>query len=170
MTHLTGAVERALKERRGLLLEGDANTDSPGISPDTYHIAYPIEVSGKLHGVVVLEVARHPRHEVQAMLRQLHWGAAWLEIMLRRRDALKSEEINERFQQVLDVVTSAVEQVGFQAAAMGFVTKLATVFNCDRVSLGFSRRGHARVVAMSHSAAFGKQTNLVRAIGAAMDE
>jgi len=170
MTHLTGAVERALKERRGLLLEGPAAPHLPNAEPETYHVAYPVEMGGKIHGVVVLEVARHPRQEVQVILRQLHWGAAWLEVMLRRREALKSGEDMLRFQQVLDVVTSAVEQDGFQAAAMGFVTKLATIFNCDRVSLGFTRGGRAKVVAMSHSAAFGKQTNLIRAIGAAMDE
>lgn len=167
MTHLAGAVDRALRERRGLLIEVDSPTES---HPENYHVAYPIEVSGKLHGVVVLEVAWRPEKEMQNILRLLHWGAAWIEVMVRRRDVLKSEELNQRFQQVLDAVTSAVEHEGFQAASMGFVTKLATIFECDRVSLGFSRGGHTRVVAMSHSAAFGKQTNLVRAIGAAMDE
>jgi hypothetical protein len=104
------------------------------------------------------------------MLRQLHWGAAWLEVMLRRRDVLKSEELNQRFQQVLDVLTSVVEQEGFQAAGMGFVTKLATIFECDRVSLGFLRGRHVKVALLSHSASFAKQTNLMRSIGAAMDE
>ncbi|MBW1775661.1 MAG: efflux RND transporter periplasmic adaptor subunit [Deltaproteobacteria bacterium] len=170
MTHLTGAVERALKERRGLLLEGNPAPDSQNPQPESYHVAYPIEVTGKLHGVVVLEVARRPQQEVQAILRLLHWGAAWLEVMLRRSEALQSTELSQRLQHVLDALVSAVEQVGFQAAAMGFVTKLATIFECDRVSLGFLRGQHTRVAVLSHSTAFGKQTNLVRAIGTAMDE
>lgn len=170
MTHLTGAVERALKERRGLLMESPSTSHLPNVDPETHHVAYPIEMAGKINGVVVLEVARHPRHELQAILQQLHWGAAWLEIMLRRREALKSEEINKRFQHVLDAVTSAVEQEGFQAAAMGFVTKLATVFDCDRVSLGFVKGRHVRVNVLSHTADFGKQTNIMRAVGSAMDE
>jgi RND family efflux transporter MFP subunit len=165
MNHLTGAAERALKERRGLLIEGDSSPD-----PETYHVAYPIEVSGKLYGVVVLEVDQHLRHEMQAIMRQLHWGAAWLEVLIRRTEALKSTEVNERLQKVLDLVASSVEHEGFYASAMAFVTRLATTLDCDRVSLGFLRGRHVRVSVLSHSAEFGKQTNLMRAIGSAMDE
>ena len=170
MTHLTGAAERALKERRGLLLEGDAVPPPENGYPEAVQVAYPIEVSGKLHGVVVLEVDEHPRHEVQGILRYLHWGAAWLEVMIRRAEAARAEESNERLQKILDLVATSVEHEGFQGAAMGFVTRLATTLECDRVSLGLTSRKHVKVHVMSHTAEFGKQTNLVRAIGAAMDE
>jgi RND family efflux transporter MFP subunit len=170
MDHLTGAAEQALKERRGLLLEGQSSTDPEAPLPETYHVAYPIEVSNKIHGVVVLEVEQHPRHEVQPIMRQLHWGAAWLEVLVRRTEGLQSAEANERLQNVLDLVTSTVEHQGFHASAMAFVTRLATALDCDRVSLGFMRRRHVRVKVLSHSAEFGKQTNLMRAIGSAMDE
>ena len=133
-------------------------------------MAYPVEVSGKIHGVVVLEVEQHLRHEVQGIMRQLHWGAAWLEVLVRRTETLLSAEENERLQNVLDLVTSTVEHQGFHASAMAFVTRLATALDCDRVSLGFMRGRHVRVRVLSHSAEFGKQTNLMRAIGSAMDE
>jgi len=170
MDHLTGTAEQALKERRGLLLEGKslAGPETPPF--ETHHIAYPIEVSSKIHGVVVLEVERCPRHEVQAIMRQLHWGAAWLEVLIRRSEALQSEKENERLRSVLDLLTSALEHKGFHASAMAYVTRMATTFACDRVSLGFVRRRHVRVEVLSHSAEFGKQTNLIRAIGSAMDE
>ena len=170
MNHLTGTAERALKERRGLLIEGDSASSPEDTIPDSYHVAYPIEVSGKLHGVVVLEVEQYPRHEVQGMLRQLHWGAAWLEVLIRRTEALQSAQANERLQNVLDLITSTVEHEGFHASAMGFVTKLATILECDRVSVGFVSYKHVRVSVLSHSAEFGKKSNLIRAIGAAMDE
>jgi multidrug resistance efflux pump len=167
MNHLTGAAERALKERRGLLIE---DGDYENALPAAVHVAYPIEVSGKIHGVVVLEVEQHSRHEVQAIMRQLHWGAAWLEVLIRRTEALQSAEMNERLQKVLDLVASAVEHEGSHASAMAFVTRLATDLDCDRVSLGFTKGRHVRVRVMSHTAEFGKQTNLMRAIGSAMDE
>ncbi len=168
--HLAGAAERSLKERRGLLLKADSNDPSQNLINETQHIAYPIEVSGKIHGVVVLEADQRPGHEAQEILRQLHWGAAWLEVMIQRAEALKGAETNERLQTVLDLVASAVEHERFQQAAMAFVTRLATKLECDRVSLGFEHRKHLRVSALSHSAEFGKQMNLVRAIGSAMDE
>jgi RND family efflux transporter MFP subunit len=53
---------------------------------------------------------------------------------------------------------------------MGFVTGLVTIMECDRVSIGFKGRKGVRVAALSHSAEFGKDTNLVRAIGSVLDE
>jgi RND family efflux transporter MFP subunit len=129
-----------------------------------------VEISGKLHGVVVLEVDSYPRQEIQSIMRQLHWGAAWLEVLIRRTEELKSAESNDRLQKVLDLVTSAVEVPEFHQAAISFVTRMATAFECDRVSLGFVDRGKVAVKVLSHSAHFGKETNLVRAIGSAIEE
>ena len=168
--HLTGAAERSLKERRGLLIKTDSTHSPENLVIESHHIAYPIEISGKVHGVVVLEVDQRPAHEVQDIMRQLHWGSSWLEVMLRRADAIKATETNERLLTALDLLTSAVEHERFRPAAMTFVTSLATKLECDRVGLGFKDRNKLSVSALSHSAEFGKQMNLVRAIGSAMDE
>jgi len=170
MVHLTGAAQRALKERRGLLLEGDPTPQAENILPASCHIAYPIEVSKKLHGVVVLEVEQNSKPEIQAVMRHLHWGAAWLEVLIRRTEAAKSDQTNERLQHVLDLVATVVEHDTFYAAAMAFVNRLATTLDCDRVSLGITRGRHVKVRVLSHSTDFGGQSNLMRAIGSAMDE
>ncbi len=162
---LTGAAERALKERRGLLLAGEE-----GGWPECAQVAYPVEVSERLHGVVVLAVEERAGQDFQAVLRQLHWGAAWLEVMVRRDGAQRAAELTERLETVLDLVASAVEHEGFQGGAMSLVTRMATTLECDRVSLGLVVRDKVRVMAMSHTADFGRETNLVRVIGAAMDE
>ncbi len=168
--HLTGAAERSLRERRGVLIKADPTQTPENVIIESHHIAYPIEVSGKIHGVVVLEVDQQPAHEVQEIMRQLHWGSSWLEVILRRADATKATNTNERLRMVLDLLTNAVEHSSFRPAAMAFVTSLATKLECDRVSLGFKHRNKLNVSALSHTADFGKQMNLVRAIGAAMDE
>lgn len=170
MHHLTGAAESALKERRGLLIESDSIPTPDNPSPENFQIAYPIEVSGQLHGVVVLGVEQQDKKEVQTAMRQLHWGAAWLEVLIRRSEAVKSEQMAGRLQTLFDLVASAVEHDRFREAAMAFVTQLATRLECDRVSLGFKKSHHVRVDVLSHSAEFGKQTNLLRAIEAAMEE
>src|SRR5262249_62385881 len=71
---------------------------------------------------------------------------------------------------VPDLTATAAEQGRFYASAAAFVTALATRLDCDRVSLGFVRSGRIHVRAVSHSAEFRKQANLIRAIAAAMDE
>jgi multidrug resistance efflux pump len=168
--HLAPTAERALKERRGLLIKNEATRVSGQIIPENYHIAYPIEVSGKVHGVVVLEAEPSPMVDIQAHMRRLHWGAAWIEVMIRRSEATQSEELKERLEKILDIVATVVDQEGFHGSAMALVTRLATVIECDRVSLGWSNGRHVRIEVMSHTAEIGKQTNLVRAISAAMDE
>jgi hypothetical protein len=80
--HLTGVAESALKERRGLLIKNEPVESSEGALPGGYQVAYPIEVSGKLHGVVIFEMAELPSQDVQSVMRQLHWGVAWLEVLL----------------------------------------------------------------------------------------
>jgi RND family efflux transporter MFP subunit len=170
MHHLTNAAERALKERRGLLIETNTQPTPDNPFPETCQVAYPIEVSEKLHGVVVLGVDQQDKKEVQNIMRQLHWGSAWLEVLTRRAEALKSAAANERLQKVLDLIASVVEHENFQAAAMALVTRLATSLGCDRVSIGFLKKDQVRIEALSHSAQFGKQMNLIRAIGNAMDE
>jgi len=168
--HLTGAAERALKERRGLLIESDVTHPPENTAVTNPQVAYPIEASGKIHGVVVLEVDQHFEHDIQAIMRKLHWGAAWIEVMLRRAEALKSAEANQRMQDVLDLVASALEHDRYQQAAMAFVTRLSMKLECDRVSIGFTDGNNLNVSALSHSAEFGKKMNLVRDIGSAMDE
>ena len=169
MKHLTAAAERALVGRRGLLHKREANGhDAP--TEERYDVAYPIEIEGHVHGAVVLDVDPRPERELQRVLRQLHWGTAWLEVVFRRDEAAGSATAGGRLQAVLDLVASAVAHPRFYEAATALVTGLATRLACDRVSLGFVRRGQAQIIAMSHSADFKSQMNLVRAIRATMDE
>ena len=76
MNHLAGTAERSIRERRGLLVDKEGGPPAVKGAPETCQIAYPIEVAGKIHGVVVMEVEAPFKQDVQALMRQLHWGAA----------------------------------------------------------------------------------------------
>jgi RND family efflux transporter MFP subunit len=173
--HLAEAVERALAERRGVVLKRDAAGDAQAPGRERYDVAYPIQASGKIYGVVALDIAPRPAPELDAVLRQLQWGAGWLEVLVHRLGAARLEPgsveaSRQRLQTVLDLVASALGHERFFGAATAFVTTLATRLACDRVSIGFLKRGRMHPRAVSHSAHFITQTNLVQAIGAAMDE
>jgi multidrug resistance efflux pump len=167
VAYLGAAAERALVERRGLLLKSDAESSG---GRERFDVAYPIEVGGRLHGAVVLDVAPRPEPQLQAVLRQLQWGFAWLEVLVRRQDAARDGDVRARLEAVVELLGAAVGKTGALQVAIAFVTAVATRFGCDRVSVGFVRRGHVQVWALSHSATFKRRTNLVRAIGDAMDE
>jgi RND family efflux transporter MFP subunit len=169
-SQLNASAEQALKERSALIIQRKARGESGGATIEWYEVAYPILVATSLYGVVVLNVTSRPPTALEAVLQQLSWGAAWLEVMLHRQKAVESVIHNERLQAVLDVLTAVVEQEGFHDAATAFVTDLATQLVCERVSLGFRDSDHIRLKTISHSARFGKRTNLSRAIEAAMEE
>lgn len=170
MHHLTGTAEKALKQRRGILEKVPPDAHPRGTLAESHHVAYPILVSESLHGAVILGVNCRSKKEVQTLMRQLHWGTAWLEVLIRRTRSETENRANRRLQNALDMIVSAVEFERFQACAMALVTRMAAKLGCDRVSIGFASGRCVRVKAMSHTASFGEQTNLVRAIGSAMDE
>ncbi len=152
--------QRVLKEQKGVLLK----------SEPFFHLAYPIKVFGQLHGAVALALGTCPKDHLQSAMRWLQWGVAWLENWIMRKKAGDESHVRDRITTALDLAAITLQEERFQAAATSFVTVLATRLECDRVSVGFKKGNHVKVCALSHSAQFKKQMNLVRSIGAAMDE
>ncbi len=170
LKHLTKTAERTLAERRGLVVKSEsdtANTESPG---DCYEVSYPIEVRGVLHGATVLEIPSRSDDKIKGAMRRLHWGAAWLELLFSRESVALEISARERIQSAMELISSTLGHERCYGAAMAFATALATKLECERVSIGFVDRGRMCVFAMSHSAEFKQQTNLVRSISEAMDE
>jgi len=133
-------------------------------------ISCPIVMDGQLHGLVAVETTQPQETVLREMVRQLRWGSYAIEATLRNEQSQQEQSTRERLIATLDLVASVLAEKGFEASAQALATDLATRLDCDRVSIGFSRQQHARVVAVSHSAEFGERMNLIRAVGTAMDE
>jgi RND family efflux transporter MFP subunit len=166
---VAAAADLAMSERRGVVSGLDAEID-PGAAPAAWAVAYPISVYDELRGVVAFEIEGRPRNELRSVMRQLQWGAAWIELLLLRGEAKADRVIKERTSLALNLVAAAGEQERFRAACQMVATELAIRLDCDRVSIGFERSGSVRVEALSHSASFGQRMNLIRGLEAAMDE
>jgi hypothetical protein len=167
---LADVAERALAQRQAVVEVLAPFQDPQRRMLRSHGVALPIEVDGHLHGVVALELSERPEGELQRALQGLQWGMAWVEAYFRRQLQQESVGTEERLMAVVDSVASVLEEERFEAACRSLVTELAMRLLCDRVSLGVVRRGHAEVVALSHSAQIGKRMDLTRAVGAAMDE
>jgi multidrug efflux pump subunit AcrA (membrane-fusion protein) len=165
---LAEIAERALAERRGVLTRHAQDGNVAEAFPNA--IAYPLLVDGHAYGVVAVEMTRSTEAELQSAMRRLQWGTGWLEGLVRRQQAALEQATRESLVAALDLVAAVLDEEGFEAAARALVTQLALKLDCDRVSLGVVRNGHARVAVLSHSAEFGRHMNLINAIGAAMDE
>ena len=167
LTHLGPTAQRALTERRGVVTGADGNAPSPGLGA---HVAYPIELDGQLHGAVVLEVAASSPAELQWVLRELHWGIAWLLDNFRDQARRRDQAEAQRMELLNTLLAAALQHRKLQPAALAVANELATRLHCDRVSIGFEQMGQVRPLVISHTATFDSRSDLVRALGGAMDE
>jgi len=168
---LSKTAKAAISKRKGVVAELRSSNPEDGVDKDA--IAYPIVVDGKLLGVAAIEVARQPNVRQKSVLQMLQWGAAWFQAMCAQQGQAQQQGAaagGDKLGMVLELVSTAVEQDRFQAAATAVVTELATRLKLERVSLGFIHGKHIKVKALSHSARFEGRQSLLRQIGAAMDE
>ena len=157
---LSQAAEAAIEARKGIVNKSDGSACA----------AYPIVMDGTLRGVAALELSVAADAGLRATMRHLQWGCGWLEANLRKPETRVAVSSGGDAALAIELTALVLEADHFQQAATAVVTELATRLSCERVALGIRRKEHTRVVALSHSAQFGKSSNLTHAIGLAMDE
>ncbi len=162
-------VDRALRERKGVVTRA-VSGDAPALGEPGYWLAYPVRSGDRVRGVVALEIGSRPQIQLQSAMRQLQWGSAWLHNWVLRSSADPGAHAGERMAAALELTAVALEEPDFRSAATSFVTELATRLDCDRVAAGFVERGRLKLRALSHSAQFGQEMELIRAIGNSMEE
>lgn len=167
---LVDAAERAISGRTGVLIPRREGSPSSPATLEGSLVAQPLLFGGRLHGALVLEVTPRPEPELRALLRLLRWGTGWIDALVARQDNTQERSGRTRIETVLGLLAASLEHTSIQGTATAFATELATEVGCDRVAVGFLRRGRVQVRALSHSAHVARKTNLVRAIEAAMEE
>lgn len=160
--------ERALREGRGVVQPRAAAAGSVPDRPD-YQIGYPIRVDGKVRGVVGLDIGWRETAQLQAAMRQLQWGSAWLEVLLRRH-ADPVEAARQRVKLILQLVAIFLERPQFKEAVADLTTEVATRLGCDRALLALTHGTGVRIEAVSHTVQFDRSANLLAAATAAMTE
>jgi len=168
-SRLGEVTERALREGRGIVQAEAAPQGTTLAHRPGYHIAYPVRVDGAVRGVVGLAAGWREERELQAAMRQLQWGAGWLEVLLRRV-ADPMEAARARVRLLLQFLSSLLEREAFEDAAAALVTEISTQLGCDRVSLGVGEGARLRLAAVSHTVQFDRRANLLNATLAAMTE
>jgi len=157
---LTAAAEAALQARKGVVNKSEEGACA----------AYPIQLDGQLHGVAAVDLGSVAEAELRRIMRQLQWGCGWIEANLRKPAQRSVAGSGNDAALAVELAALVLEAEHFHDAATSVVTELATRLGCERVSIGVRPGKHTRVVAISHSAQLGKSSNLVHAIGLAMDE
>jgi RND family efflux transporter MFP subunit len=154
-------------QRRGVVHYAE---DAAGDDVPTAALAFPVAIDDEVCAVAALALKGTGDAALRQAMRQLQWGVSWLRARLLADRKSQVAQHARRAQTALDTLSVALEQQRFASACRALVTDLASRFSCERVSIGFVRRKHSVIAAISHSAKFGQQMNLVRLVGGAMNE
>lgn len=155
-------MQKALGERRVVLMP-------PPDQPDVLHVATPISAHGRIAGAVVLEATANA-DVVRPLLRELHWGSAWLSNLLGKREHDAAVEASARSMGILETVAIALRHRRFQQALFELSNELRQRFQCSRVAIGLVRAARVKLSVLSEAATFEKSSPMVRAYVEAMGE
>ena len=78
-SRFNAVLERALKERKGVVLRNDTDVELATDEDLRFLLAYPVTGGDELHGVAVVEIFPREQIELQAAMRKLQWGISWLQ-------------------------------------------------------------------------------------------
>lgn len=159
---LAKVVERTIRERRGVVQPAADNAE-------VTHIAYPLMLGNRIDGVVVLETACF-KDQVDVILKEIRWDSAWLANLLGARELDEAIQGRDRLSSVLEVTAVALRHGTFQQALFEMTNELRQRFACARVAFGLVEAASVRVAALSEAAVFEKNTPIVKAYIAAMEE
>lgn len=162
MARMGEAVQRALADRRVVV---QPCSEPAGL----WHVAAPLAVHDRIAGSVVLELTAHD-DTLPVLLRELHWGSAWLSNLFSRREHDAALAASARSLGVLEAIAIALRHERFQQALFDLANELRRRFDGARVAIGLMRHGEVKLTALSEAATFEKSSPLVQAYSAAMNE
>jgi RND family efflux transporter MFP subunit len=163
---LVAGIESAITRRETVVESGKRSPTNENPKRKLDVISHPLLVDNQICGAVSIEIEHRDADGVALAADQLRWGMVWLEVLVRRSKFTSADRLST----VIELIATGLDQERFQAAATAVVTELAGILHCERVSIAFLHSRHARVKALSHSAAFSRKANVIRAIEASMDE
>lgn len=161
LSALAPVAERALATRRPV---------AERLGSGAVLIAHPIDIRGALYGAAA--IALSPRGESAAArdLQALQWGAGWLEVLFRRRQADADSAALRRAETALELCVGALESPDPRGAAMALANALCARLGARSAAVGLRRGRRMELMAISGGAWFRRRSELALALASAMEE
>jgi multidrug resistance efflux pump len=154
---LAGAIEQAIENGRAAFEDGSEGSAA---------LACPVMVDGVVAGAVGVVITGDRRQS----LRRLQWGFGWIEALVRNHRMAEIKGDGRRMESLLESMAILLSQSRYRQMAEITVGDLARRLDCEMVAFGLRRRLSTRVKSISNTADFKQRMNLMRDLGAAMDE
>ncbi|MDR0674273.1 MAG: efflux RND transporter periplasmic adaptor subunit [Zoogloeaceae bacterium] len=155
-------IESALKERHSVI-------KSVSAPPAAAHIAWPLVIGERVAGMVALEIDA-TAEDVDAALRVICWGSAWLVDLLHERARSEALCAQKRLGSVLEAAAALLRHARLRQALFEVAHVLRQHFDCARVAIGLAEELTVRLTVLSDAATFERRAPLVLACEAAMNE
>ncbi|MDR2625172.1 MAG: HlyD family efflux transporter periplasmic adaptor subunit [Zoogloeaceae bacterium] len=164
MARLGPVIEKVLRERRSVTQV----TSTPSV---VTHVAWPLLAGERIVGILAFAIAR-PEREIEAIVRQIHWGCAWIANLFLERDRASAEQGQKHLGAVLEATAVMLRHRTLRQALFAVVHTLRQQFDASRVAIGLADEESATVmlVALSDAATFERRAPLVKAYEQAMHE
>jgi Barrel-sandwich domain of CusB or HlyD membrane-fusion/GAF domain len=168
LSRLASVAQRALTEGQGIVQREPGKEQGRSNAPA--QIAYPLQLMDRTIGAVALEIWVADDAKVSAVLRQLHWGVAWISDLFHRRELQEAGAKIERIGSVMEGVATALRESTLQQTLFEVANHLARHLRCSRVAIGLTEGHSVKVAALSDAAWFEKSSSVVKRYAAAMEE
>ena len=129
-------------------------------------ISTPLRAGGKLLGAVALAVRADDGAAVDQLFKELNEASAEVGGSL----AFDGPALASDAARVVNLQASLLRHATLAEGALALASDLAAMLGCERVALGVIERHQIEVVALSHSAEFKAEQELLHLIAAAMRE
>lgn len=158
------AVQQALAEMRAAIKKTDGQTNAGHL------IAYPIQISKQILGVVVVETNANSEAEIQTILKQIHWSSGWLHKNVQSNNKITLDRKLEQLGSITEILTTAISPKKLQEILLDLSNQIVRHLKCSRVAIGLTQSGSVRIAALSNTAWFEKNTSVSKLYANAMNE
>jgi hypothetical protein len=156
----------AMEAGRGTVSRQDGDTGAI--------LAQPVMLLGADRQVrraaVALSIADAAPGRIRAAMAELAWGMAWLRGRAAEDALAATGATADRLAAATTLLAAVQTPRDARDAGLRLATGLAHELGADRVSVALRRFGRTEILAISHSAEFGRRMRLNRLVAAAMDE
>ena len=163
---LAAAAQAAVQRARPVIVA------PPVASTDSLHnrvISLPLRCGDRTLGAVALAVHAADGPAIEALLEDLELASGRIGERLGAADPAASAAATDAAR-VLQLQATLLRHATLADGALALLTELAPMLGCDRVSLGVVSAGELEVLAVSNSAEFKGEQELLRLMAAAMQE
>ncbi len=139
-------------------------------TPKQYLVMIPLRSSEGVRGVAAFVIAGGDPAMLKQGRKSLELTISLLSLYEMRLTLQRRQLDLQRLREAVEVLAATNDHKRFKAAAMALCNEVASVWQADRVTLGFLKGRYVHAVAMSHTEKFTRKMKLVLDIESAMEE